>query len=383
MNSIIEVNEEEAISITIQNGFDGLEFETSTWKQRGCLKPNGTLKKLISKLETIYNHVQVTGNGKKRKYILKDKKETVTERIFNYKGSVPTDKDEIMKEYIFNKLVNFENEYTQSYKGWAKIFDFPDMESYPVEKMINEIKTLHYGFPKIYNPKEVVSEFTKTISTRNKDVIENSFKHLQKENRIKVTTIYNVHTIDGEYEEVDETEYNEIQDDIKQYVESFGITYYTYTQSVISINKSKKLKSIIRKVNNYQKENYGIKNLFKTFRVKVLNVNTVQKEINKEEFIDAYYKRLIQLTINRQNKDTYKNSLQFWKRFYLLNTLTLLEYLNVHQVDELLEEEKKHQFEKTSKFDSDWTIHEMQKNDKQRYTFGSIEINETLDSLFG
>lgn len=286
---------------------------------------------------------------------------------------------------MFNKLVNFENKYTQSYKGWSKLFGFPDVETFSVEEMIDEIKNLHHGFPMIYNPKEVVSEFTKTISTRNKDVIEKSFQRLEKENRIKVITIYNVHTIDGEYEEVNEEEYNEIQDDIKQYVESFGITYYTYTQSVISINKSKKLKSIIRKVKNYQNENYGIDKFFKTFRVEVLD-NTVQKEINKEEFINAYYKRLIQLTINRQNKDTYKNSLQFWKRFYLLNTLTLLEYLNVYPVDELLEEEKKLQFEKTSKFDSDWTIHEMQKNNKQRYTFGNVDtvnINETLDSLFG
>lgn len=43
----IEVTEEQAINITIEHGYDGKEFETSTWKQRGCLKPNGTMKKLI------------------------------------------------------------------------------------------------------------------------------------------------------------------------------------------------------------------------------------------------------------------------------------------------------------------------------------------------
>lgn len=381
----IEVTEEQAINITIEHGYDGKEFETSTWKQRGCLKPNGTMKKLISKLETIYNHVEVTGTGKKRKYILKDKKETVTERKLNYKGSVPTTEDEIMQEYIFCKLNNFENEFTQSYKGWSKLFGFPDVETFSAEEMIDEIKSLHYGFPRIYNPKKVVNEFTKTINIRNKDVIEKSFQRLEKENRIKVITIYNFFTTDGEYKEVDEEEYNQVQDDLKRLIESFGISYYSYIQSVISIDKSKKMKAIIKKVDDYLKGNYGVDKLFKTFRVEVLD-NTVQKEINKEEFINAYYKRLIQLTINRQNKDTYKNSLQFWKRFYLLNTLTLLKYLNVYPVDELLEEEKKLQFEKTSKFDSDWTLHEMQKLDKQRHTFGNVDtvnINETLDSLFG
>jgi hypothetical protein len=94
--------EEQAIQITIDNRYDGSEFETSSWKQRGCLKPNRTLEVLISKLNTIYNHVEVEGKGKKRKYILTDKKEVVEGRKLNYKGSVPTSEDEIMKEYIYS-----------------------------------------------------------------------------------------------------------------------------------------------------------------------------------------------------------------------------------------------------------------------------------------
>lgn len=107
------VNEEEAINITIQHGYDGSEFETMAWKRRGCLIPDRTLEGLISKLLTIYSGVKFEGKGKKRTYILKDKKVEVSERKFNYKGTVRDYEPLKVEEKHFNSngvyIITLEN----------------------------------------------------------------------------------------------------------------------------------------------------------------------------------------------------------------------------------------------------------------------------------
>lgn len=374
MKESIQVNEEEAINITIEHGYDGAEFETSVWKQRGCLKPNRTLEALKSKLETIYNDVEIVGSGKKRQYILSDKKDSVTERIFNYKGSVETEEDTLMKEYIFNKLLRYEEGFTQSYKGWAMVLGFPNTESFSIEDMIYEIKYLHYGFPTIYNPKEVVSKFIQAINTRNKDVIEKSFKRLEKENRISLTEIYNFKTCDDEIEVVDKLEYEEAQEYLRNFLESKGVTLYVYSQSISSINKSKKMRKLSLEVEEFLSEELGIKYFFKSFKVVVLNQKEC-KEITNDEFIEAYYNRFVKLTTDRQNKEKYKNSILFWQKFYLLNTLTLLDFMKIKGYEENLKNERKLKLEKTDEYAQDFIIYLAEKDvekETRRHTFGNV-----------
>jgi hypothetical protein len=366
-------SEEQAINITIENGYNGSEFETTVWKQRQCLKPNRTLEALISKLKTIYNLVEVEGTGKKRKYILKDKKSNITEREFNYKGSVPTPEDEIMTEYIFNHLLTYKNEYTKSYKGWAKEIGFIDTEKLSIYDMVSQIKNLHYGFPRIYNPKEVVSVFSQTLSTRNKDIIEKSFNRLAKDNRIKVTEVYNVRHINGEYGTITELEYNTFINCINDFLEQYDTTYYAYSQALTSIHKSKKMKDLINDVNDYLMDHFSIVFFFKTFKINVVN-RTIKTDITKEEFNVAYFKRLIQLSEDRQSKDTYKDTITFWKKFYLINTLTLLKYINVTGIDELLHEQNKMYLSKLDEFDLDANIHNLETdmiNEEIRHIFGN------------
>ena len=367
--------EEEAIQITIEHGYDGSEFETSVWKQRGCLKNNGTLKTLISKLETIYNNVEVVGKGKKRRYILTDKKDKVSERALNYKGSVATIEDEIMKEYIFNQLLKYENGVTRSYrsyKGWAKILGFIDIETLNVEEMIQTIKELHFGLPFIYNPKEIVSKFIYTLDIRNKDVIEKSFNQLEKEGRIKVEEVYMFKTIEGEYEEVWLETYEEAEEYVRDFLESKDVSYYAYIQSVNSFHKSNKMKEIIKEVKELLTNEFGIKYFFKSFKVTVLD-RTVKKEVSKDEFNHAYFQRLIKLSKNRQGKEDYKNSTSFWKRFYLLNTLILLDHIGV-DVSESLKEEKKLYSGKLDEYYLDYSIYLFEleeEREKRRHTFGN------------
>lgn len=43
-----DIKEEEAIKLSIELGESGSEFDSASWKNRGCLKPDNTLKSFIS-----------------------------------------------------------------------------------------------------------------------------------------------------------------------------------------------------------------------------------------------------------------------------------------------------------------------------------------------
>jgi hypothetical protein len=372
-NEQTSYTEEQAINITIENGYNGSEFETSTWKQRGCLKPNKTMDALISKLKTIYDHVEVTGAGKKRKYILKDKKNQVSERIFNYKGSVETEEDKIMKEYIFNNLLSYKSNFNKSYKGWAKLIGFIDTSTLPIEGMIKELKNSHYDFPVIYNPKEAVSIFLQTLNTRNNDILEKSFQRLEKEKRIKVIEVYNIRYANGKYKTITQMEYNTFIEYITKYLKQYNISYYTYAQSLTSLHKSKRMKEIINNVSQYIEDHFDIDYFFKSFKISITDL-TIQKEVTKNEFDAAYIKRLIRLSEHRQEKNTYKNAIIFWKRFYLYNTLTLLKYLHVNEVNEKLFKLNKSYVEEIDNFALDLMIHKFESDvqrEEERHSFGN------------
>lgn len=168
--------EEEAINITIDHGYDGSEFNTAVWKDRGCLIPNRTMDALISKLETIYHTVKVEGRGKKRNYILKDKKEEMTDREYNYKGTLPTEEEEEMKEYIFNILVNTGVGNAKPYNSWIRDFELFQPMPFSSKTLIAAMKELHAGVRS--NSKEIVNEFIKAINNYNKSIVESSFRRL-------------------------------------------------------------------------------------------------------------------------------------------------------------------------------------------------------------
>jgi hypothetical protein len=344
MNSKNTFSEEEAINITIQHGYDGSEFNTAVWKERGCLNPTRTMDALISKLETIYHTVDVEGKGKKRKYILKDKKEERTAREYNYKGTVPTEEEESMKEYIFNVLVKNGVENARPYSAWVRDFDLLQRKSFSDKPLIEEIKELHMGV--LFNPKEIVFEFINAINNYNKSIVENSFRRLEREGRITRSISYFFKTVDGNYEEVDEERYEEATTFKKELVESYDIKYSQYIQAYFSTgHKSTRMKIIIDEVDEQVEKMFGIDYMYQAIGVSVI-VKEVRKEVSKEEFDQAYFQNFIRLATNRQNRKDYQDTKSFWRRTYFMNTLKILsiilkDTLKIDGLEELLRKEMK------------------------------------------
>ncbi|MFD1736392.1 hypothetical protein ACFSCX_07425 [Bacillus salitolerans] len=340
--------EEEAIKITIQHGYNGSEFKTKVWKDRGCLSTNRTLDALIGKLETIYHIVEVNGKGKKRKYTLKNKKEEMTEREYDYKGTVPTEEEETMKEYFFHNLLKDGLGFARPYSAWIKEFKLFQRNPFSSEDLMDEIKELHMGV--LVNPKEIVSEFHKAINNYNKSLIENSFRRLEREGRITRSISYMFRTIDGNYEEVDEERYEEATTFKKELVESFDIEYTQYIQASFPFaHRSERMKEIIEEVNKQMEMEFGIKYMYQAIGISVIDEKVI-KEVSKEDFDQAYFKKFIKLAQNRQESKKYKETKSFWRRTYLMNTLKILSIiLKDKSVFDGLEELLRKELKKKSK----------------------------------
>lgn len=315
--------EEEAIKITIQHGYNGSEFITAVWKSRGCLTPTRTMDALIQKLETIYHNVKVDGKGKKRKYILTDKKEEMTEREYNYKGTVPTVDDEIMKEYIFKHLVEKGARFPKSYNKWGEEFKLfrPSTSSNTRDELVNEMKKMHSG--QFFNPNEIVSEFINAIRNHNYGIVHNSFNQLEKEGRISQSSVYIFKTVEGSHEEVSKQEYEYALAFKKDIVESLGIDYKHYMLSYRSFHKNAYMIGIIKEIDDRMAEKFKIDYMYVMIKVSI-EEKQISKEISREEFDQAYFQKFIKLSKDRQNRNDYQNTKSFWRKNYLMNTLKLL-----------------------------------------------------------
>lgn len=348
MNNDNIFSEEEAINITIEHGYDGSEFKTKVWKDRGCLSTNRTMDALINKLKTIYLTVEVEGKGKKRKYILANKKEEITEREYNYKGTVPTVEDGTMKEFIFNHLVERGTGIPKSYNKWGEEFELFQPTSFS-NRLIDEMKELHSGL--YFNPNEVVSEFINAIKNHNKALVHNSFNRLEREGRISQSSVYIFKTVEGNHMEVSKEEYEDAIAFKKDFVDSLGVDFRHYVLSYHSFHKNTDMKSIIMEVDEQMAKEFNIDYMYEMVKVTIID-NKVLKEIPRDEFIQAYFKKFIKLSKDRQNMDSYKNTKSFWRRTYLMNTLNMLSLILKDIIVEGLEELKREEMKRKSKEES-------------------------------
>lgn len=323
--SKITVNEEQAIQITIDHGFEGNEFKTKIWQQRGCLSTDRTLDALIDKLKTIYHDVQVRGKGKKRKYILSNKKKQQTERQFNYKGTVLSNEDKLIDDYIFSQLVKLKTHDDMTFSAWIDKLKLHEvLNDTNIELMAKKIRDVYAGFPTIYNSYDIVNKFIQTIETRNKNIVKNAFRRLEKQNKIKVIEQHKAYT--GKYETITAEEYEKINSGLRAFLKKNNIDYFYYYKANTSAIKNDRQLETIRLVNDYLYSNFKVMYIFKTFKVKILD-NTIKRDITYQDFATAYIDSLLTLTINRANRRKYKESVNIWQRYYLINTLILLKLL--------------------------------------------------------
>lgn len=132
---------EEAIKLSIELGESGSEFDSASWKNRGCLKPDNTLKSLISKLERYFEEVKSNGHrGKKRRYTLIGLRDTPLPKIDNRNGR-KMEEEAILLPYVIKQLNELAScgKYETTYKELAKQKFFLTENSQQKLVFVNEL----------------------------------------------------------------------------------------------------------------------------------------------------------------------------------------------------------------------------------------------------
>ncbi|WP_391116012.1 hypothetical protein [Psychrobacillus sp. L3] len=343
----MEYNELDVIKITVEHGFNGSEFKTKAWIDRGCLKPDRTHDALIEKLKTIYNVVGVVGKGKKRRYILDDKKEVQTQRDYNYKGTQLTEHDSIMREYIFYQLIKLSTS-SFSFKGWADKLQLPNLISETAK--INYVKGIKDFYVTkdegIFNAHEIVLECISSVDSRNISVIRNSFRLLEKEKRLKVDEVF-ISSFKNYAnkiikESITEEKYNLIIEYIRSILSDYELTYYEYIKYLHNNTGSEKIAKVAELITLHLQNVYDVDRVYKSYKVTVIDT-TILKNVTEEQFNIAYFSRLIKLSRDKQNRKQYIGSQTFWRRFYYLSMLLILKSSSyqIENIEQLFDEEYK------------------------------------------
>ena len=347
------LSELDVIKLAIRHRRKGAKKLLETYMKLGKLQSNDSIKSLIKIMETLYESVRVEGGGTKRKYVLSGKKKRPTKKVTDYKGTVPTIDDEIVKEYIMSKLINLDSKYTDgSYKYWARVLGMPqetDMNTIHLEKI----------FAKKYSdkvdddtPSFIVGQFNTDLTRRSKKYVETAFNHLKQEGRIKLTDTYyevrrvaikkNMKTsyIKGTTK-ITKVKFSEIQEWIYNECDSHGITKKQYTDLNLYPNMKAHASVRIAKKNidSDLLTEYGIYGIFKGVKVKVLD-DYSNLTVGYSKFKKAYYNKFLKNSITQQNNENYYDSPFESKAFYLYNSLLILKEFGVHELDDLVNEHK-------------------------------------------
>lgn len=377
-NEKLTLSEHEAIILTTQYGFEGEELNTSKWKQRGCLQMDRTQKGLMSKLQTIFNTVEITGKGKKRQYILSDKNEVQSEREYSYRSFATSPEGKVMIDYIYEQLLDILQDEL-SITSWVKMLNLPEVSMHTSEMAIEKMQSFygeHLSSMRDKIIKDVVNNLIDNVDTRNIDIVKNAFNHLQKIGVITLTDVYYFMMADGDLKAVTQLEYENLQQELKAIVQSTGADWNSYLSARRFTNYyTKQLKECSILVKKHLSA-HGIDYEFKRVSVTILD-NDTQRDTFKGDIYRAWCDDIIRLATNRQKKPKYSESQYLGNRLVLLNTLILLEpYLNEQQRS-VMETEIKLLPEK---FNLMWDIFIRQEaraieEKMNRYNFESIEHN--------
>lgn len=251
------MTEKEAIEFTISEGFDGEEFKTQAWKTGGCLKKDGTYKKLVKKLECHFETVDVDGTGKSKVYVLINPKAEPTAMPDSRKGGKMPRKAEnkILTNYVHRMLIASKDEDLQAttYKKLCNKIPFVFNRAGSLEDCVNEVFIDHLTTNK--QLRDVWSYSNWYLFNRAKKDIELAIEHLAEGKKIEVKTkwIASVHESMKKVE-IEQGEANRIHEAIKRLSIDYEIDYLQYQTSFAYPSVSAEMKDFQLVVESHLKK---------------------------------------------------------------------------------------------------------------------------------
>lgn len=331
------MTEKEAIEFTISKGFEGEEFETQAWKMGGCLKKDGTYKKLVKKLECHFERVDVEGKGKNKVYVLIDPKSHPTAMDDKRKGRKMPRKteDEILTNYVHKMLIAL------ALKGNEGGLQSTTYNSLVVKIPFvgNQIKILHDGVAKVFDGhlsdeklKSVWSYTNWYLTDRAKKDIRLAIKHLVADKKIKVKTKWMAGVYESSSKEmIQQKKVDEINEAIRQLAIDHDIDYTTYQRSFAFPSKSQSMIDFQSVVQSYLKENYGYSHIYETMEIKVLDFK-LEANVDYQEAKEVFLHKIYNLVADKVKSDKYLKAQNKGEKFHYLCILLFLRD-NLFEVD--------------------------------------------------
>lgn len=325
-----KLTEKELIELTMDYGYSGSELNNPHFLEKGYLKQNGAYKSFTKKVTSIcesWNRLKKKKGQPVMYEIINLKKEPTpipNNRIKN--GKKPTREDFLMRDYIqfCLGLDKFNDGKAHSLNFWAEAFGLTSKAD------LNELDDTDV-FRDLYWKSEVakvLNTFKSTILARNRAVVLNSFKQLERQNKIKVNDVPLFIHIDKTVSSPSQKEYDDVDFEIDKILASKNLSrndyYYNHLKGNV-VKARAEVKTML--------QDKGLSHLFVGYRIELIE-SFVERQIGVKEFLNAYCDRLVQLTLQRENNPKYQVS-YVEKRFYIFNTLVLLRELG-YQIDEAL-----------------------------------------------
>lgn len=390
--------------------FDGSEFKTAAWKERGYLKNNGTLQKLIKKAETKYHKVEVVGSSSGRRYECSNPKEVVTsieDKRKNNKGVTPNE-SKIMTGHIFNRLksvIGKGGSWSNTKGAWIELMDLIDMNPNDLVELTEELESVYLPLHETINISSMRRESKQNVDTRLHDVFNYSIGKLVKDGLIQIEDDYKSKLTNEQYEhdkhyaslEGDEAspfkdlknfELESIREAEREELEQFGVIYNDYFMArVFPSIATKEALATLEYMDEMLQERFGIEFYYKSIRITVLKPRE-KMNVTHEQARKAFSDRLITLTNKRQNGQKYSNADTYAKKFYRLNMFMLLKIKGIEGLEEEIEKEKSTIKKRIGEvqscyFNNDVQIEDVQEEDNRPWAWQSkIDIQKLLPTLF-
>lgn len=340
MEKSINMTEREAIEFTISKGYKGEEFETLAWKTGGCLKKDGTYKKLIKKLDCHFEKVEVTRKGKNKIYVLSNPKVTPTEMADNRKGRKMPRKaeDEILTNYVHRRLITLKEEDLQ-----ATTYNLLRKK---IPLVFNQVETLASSVTKVFDDylsvekiRGVWSYTNWYLSDRAKKDIKLAIEHLAADKKIKVKTKWIASDSKSLSKvQIKQKEVNEINEAIRQLSIDCDIDYEQYQKSFAYPSIAQKMIDFQSTVESYLQQNFGYNYIYEALEIEVLDY-TPKVVVKYEEAKVVFLQKVNNLVANKIKNDKYLKAQNKGEKFHYLCILLFLKANGIQIDGQVLKEE--------------------------------------------
>lgn len=332
-----EITEEEAIKLSIKLGESGSELDSASWKNRGSLKPDNTLKSFISKLERYFEEVKPNGlRGKERRYTLIGLRDTPLQKIDNRNGR-KMEEEAVLLPYVIKQLneLGTNGKYQTTYNTLAKKIFFLTENSQRKVFFLNALLSI---LKDTTVPKEKVSGIANKLwesYERNLvSTLERLLNSLEKQEYVSVTPIYKARYVsigkekDYAYYTLSPLESEELKSLEEQVVQFYGMEYKAYQKYFVLSQVPDEVLTIREEVSETVKEQLGIERYYKAINIDILGDYIPSECLSDIEIAEVCLERFSRLTTQRTKKTSYQNGLSYANKFHYLAHLVFMKVMN-------------------------------------------------------